>query len=136
MQVLKFTLQTIEQAAKEFLSIVGKNKVVAFHGEMGAGKTTFIANLCKQLSISNYVSSPTFAIVNEYHGANEELVFHFDFYRINDIEELQGIGISEYLYSDAYCFIEWPEIGEPLLPDDTIHVVISEITKGEREIKF
>ena len=136
MKELTFTLDTINEAAGEFLSMLGNNKVVAFHGGMGAGKTTFIAAVCKLLAIEDYVSSPTFAIVNEYNGANDQEVFHFDFYRINDVEELLNIGITEYLYSGAFCFIEWPEIGQEILPDNTIHMQIGELDDGKRQIKF
>ena len=136
MQDIIFGLNEIKEAAKTFLDTIKSYKVIAFHGGMGAGKTTFIGELCKQLKVAEYVSSPTFSIINEYRGENENLVYHFDFYRIEEMEELLGIGITEYLYSGAYCFIEWPGIGETILPEETLHVVISETDDGRRKIRF
>lgn len=136
MQDIIFGLNEIEEAAKTFLSYTKPYKVIAFHGGMGAGKTTLIGELCKQLKVAEYVSSPTFSIINEYEGENNNLIYHFDFYRIEEMEELLGIGITEYLDSGAYCFIEWPEIGAAILPDDTLHVEISETEDGKRKITF
>jgi len=99
---------------------------------MGAGKTTFINELCRQLNVTDLVSSPTFALINEYMTGNGVPVYHFDFYRINTPEEIYDIGFEDYCYQDAYCFIEWPEKAETLLPDDFITVQIRETENGRR----
>jgi tRNA threonylcarbamoyladenosine biosynthesis protein TsaE len=100
-------------------------RIFAFFGEMGAGKTTFIKVLCKQLQVIDNVASPTFALINEYKTASGSKVFHFDFYRIKKFEEAFDLGYEDYFYSGDYCLIEWPELIEPLLPEDTVNVKIS-----------
>jgi len=112
-----------------------RRNVFAFYGKMGAGKTTFIKALCDVLGVDDVVNSPTFAIVNEYHSAVlEGPVFHFDFYRIKHVEEAFDIGTDDYFYSGAPCFIEWPELIEPLLPDNAVRVEIEELPDGRRKV--
>ncbi|MDR2138472.1 MAG: tRNA (adenosine(37)-N6)-threonylcarbamoyltransferase complex ATPase subunit type 1 TsaE [Tannerella sp.] len=126
-------LQTIRRAAAEFIRIMGDRTTVAFHGEMGVGKTTFIKAVCEALGVDDAVGSPTFAIVNEYRSsATGEPVYHFDFYRICQPAEAQDIGVEDYFYSGARCFIEWPEKIAMLLPDDTLHVRMTEEADGSR----
>lgn len=112
--------------AGKILSLSGSSKLYAIYGNMGAGKTTLIKTLCKHLGVDELVNSPTFTIINEYNRANNEKVFHLDCYRIKDIKELYEIGIEEYFNSDSYCFIEWPNILEHLLPSETNIINITE----------
>lgn len=130
-----YNLSELEQVAQDFLSSAGENRIFAFRGRMGSGKTTFIAALCKHLGVSDYVSSPTFAIVNEYTVADSNMIFHFDFYRIEDPEELLDIGLMEYFKRGGWCFIEWPELGDQFLPDETVYVNIEEGDNSKRLIK-
>ena len=108
-------INDLEQAAKSLLTYAGGEKVMAFYGEMGAGKTTFVQRICQQLQSADAVSSPTYALVNEYLLPNGESIFHLDLYRLKDLDEAYNIGIEEYLYGGNYCLIEWPQIIEPLL---------------------
>lgn len=136
MQLKIQSTDTIENSAKEFIKLMGDNTVFAFYGEMGAGKTTFITAICKALGVEDNITSPTFAIVNEYRSDSGELIYHFDFYRINKIEEVFDFGYEDYFYSGSICFIEWPEkIGE-LLPHDAVKVKIEELEDGSRTITF
>jgi tRNA threonylcarbamoyladenosine biosynthesis protein TsaE len=112
-------------AAVQLLKAHPLSRVFAFYGKMGAGKTTLIKTLCQQLDVSDVVQSPSFSIVNEYKTTKGDSLFHFDFYRINKLDEVFDIGYEEYFYSGSYCFIEWPERIEPLLPSDTVTVSIS-----------
>ncbi len=114
----------LPRAARVFLEHKGPANVVAFYGSMGAGKTTFITALCEALGVEDVVNSPTFTLVNEYRDSAGEPVYHFDFYRINRIAEALDIGIYEYFDSGALCLVEWPEMIEELLPDDTLKVQI------------
>lgn len=114
----------LADAARKFVDEMGENRVFAFYGKMGAGKTTFIKAICEALGVEDVVTSPTFAIVNEYADANGEPVYHFDFYRIKNLKEAYDIGCEEYFYSGYPCFIEWPELVEELLPEDAITVKI------------
>ena len=116
-------LSQINQLARQFVSSIGNRRVFAFYGDMGAGKTTFIRAVCRELGVDDVVNSPTFAIVNEY-TAKDGPVYHFDFYRIRRIEEAYDIGFEDYLYSGQLCFIEWPELIEELLPEDAVRVSI------------
>lgn len=131
---MKFTLENINAAAAEFLKELGDRKIVAFYGSMGAGKTTFIKAICDVLGVTDTVNSPTFAIVNEYLAASGDSIFHFDFYRIKKIEEAYDFGYEDYFYSGDLCLIEWPELIEELLPEETVRVRIEETDNGEREI--
>ena len=114
----------LPRAAEVFLQHIGKARILAFYGAMGAGKTTFITAVCEALGVRDVVNSPTFTIVNEYRDRNDEPVYHFDFYRINRISEALDIGLYEYFDSGALCLIEWPEMIEELLPEDTLKVQI------------
>ena len=131
------TLHNIHSAAQAFLEATDVNRVFAFYGKMGAGKTTFIKALCEELGVEDAVNSPTFAIVNEYYSTRlNGPIFHFDFYRIKRIEEALDIGTDDYFYSGAPCFIEWPELIEDILPEETGRVSIEEQPDGTRTIEF
>ncbi len=119
------SLADLPSIAREFLKLAGSHRVFAFHAPMGAGKTTFIAELCRALSVTDDSASPTFSILNEYRVADsDESVYHFDFYRIESPEEAFDIGAEDYFNSGRYCFVEWPEVAEVFLPDDTVDVFI------------
>ena len=124
----------------DILEKCGTKRVFAFDGKMGAGKTTFIKHLCEAMGTEDVVNSPTFAIVNVYEveakNGNTEEVYHFDCYRIKDIREAMDFGAEEYLYSGNYCFLEWAEMIEPLLPEDTVWVKIEVEENGERTLSF
>lgn len=124
------------EAAAQFLQNMGESRIFAFYGSMGAGKTTFIKSICEAMGVQDAINSPTFAIVNEYENANEETIYHFDFYRIKDISEVYNMGYEEYFYSNAYCFIEWPELIEELLPEETSKVYIEEESDGSRSVRI
>ena len=129
-------LDTIRQAAKEFIAGMDDRTVFAFRGDMGAGKTTFIKAICEELGVEDVINSPTFAIINEYRsGETGELIYHFDFYRINKLSEAEDIGTEDYFYSGALCFIEWPEKIEELLPVDVVEVAITENLDGSRTVE-
>ncbi|EGK01005.1 MULTISPECIES: tRNA (adenosine(37)-N6)-threonylcarbamoyltransferase complex ATPase subunit type 1 TsaE [Dysgonomonas] len=128
------SLEDMDQAAIEFVKSMGDNTVFAFRGEMGAGKTTFIKAICEKLGVSDTINSPTFAIVNEYRSDSGELIYHFDFYRINKVEEAFDFGYEDYFYSGSLCFIEWPELIENLLPADTVNVSIKVLEDGSRSV--
>ncbi|MBE6321843.1 MAG: tRNA (adenosine(37)-N6)-threonylcarbamoyltransferase complex ATPase subunit type 1 TsaE [Bacteroidales bacterium] len=130
------SLENIADAAKKFLAEAGDRRVFAFHGGMGAGKTTFIKALCLELGVTEVVASPTFAIVNEYMAQNGEPVYHFDLYRVKTMDEACDFGCEDYFYSGSYCFIEWPELVEPLLPDDTADVCITVDDEGHRAVEL
>ncbi len=134
MTSIETPLDGIDQAAREFLRLTGGRKHFAFYGTMGAGKTTFIKALCKALGVPGTVTSPTFALVNEYNAGNNGMIYHFDFYRINKPEEVFDFGCEEYFASGGYCFVEWPEKAEMALPADVCHVTIKELINGNREI--
>ncbi len=130
-------LDSIHEAARKFIASIGDNTVFAFYGNMGAGKTTFIKAICEELGVSDVINSPTFAIVNEYRSdTTAELIYHFDFYRIKDINEAVNIGAEDYFYSGALCFIEWPEKISGLLPADTMVVTIEEQEDGRRVVRL
>lgn len=129
-------LSDLDRAAGEFLQQLGQDRLVAFYAPMGAGKTTFITAVCKALGVQeDAVSSPTFAIVNEYRAASGEPLYHFDFYRIEHPQEALDIGLYEYLDSGALCLMEWPENIEPLLPEETLRVSISVQPDGSRLLR-
>lgn len=127
-------LQDYPAAAKEFASLMGERQIFAFYGKMGVGKTTFIKSLCEELGVTDTVNSPTFAIVNEYADREGNPIYHFDMYRIKSVAELYNLGYEDYFYSGAICLIEWPELAEELLPEETAKVTITEETDGERRI--
>jgi len=128
--------EKIHLPAKDFLNLLGNKKVVAFYGEMGAGKTTFIKAICKELGVIDGVSSPTFALVYEYHTKTDTLIYHFDFYRINNASELFDLGYEDYFYSGNYCFIEWPEKAVHLIPTEAMKVQIEVLESGKRSLKI
>ena len=136
MILIEMSLENIDHAAQMFLQQTGDRRHFAFYGAMGAGKTTFIKALCKALNVKENVTSPTFALVNEYHTIENHLVFHFDFYRINKPEEVFDFGCEEYFASGAYCFVEWPEKAEIALPEDVCRVNIMELPNKNREISI
>jgi tRNA threonylcarbamoyladenosine biosynthesis protein TsaE len=132
-QITFNSLSEIDKAAEQFLNLTKGYTKFAFFGEMGVGKTTFIKAICTQLNVIDTVTSPTFAIINEYHTKNNEKVFHFDFYRIKNTAEVFDIGYEDYFYSDHYCFIEWPELIDGLLPDGFVKV---SIVKNEQQTRI
>ena len=131
-----FKEEDIRQAAKQFVEGMGENTVFAFYGKMGAGKTTFIKSICEELGVDDTVTSPTFAIVNEYEAAGGRPRYHFDFYRIKKVSEAYDMGCEEYFYSGHPCFIEWPELIEEVLPEETVSVTIEALPNGERRLVF
>lgn len=126
----------LQRAARVFLEKAGESRIIAFYGSMGAGKTTFITALCRQLGVLDVVNSPTFTIVNEYADAEGNRFYHFDFYRINRLSEAIDIGLFEYFDSGDYCFIEWPEMIEELLPEETLKVNILVDDADTRRLLF
>jgi tRNA threonylcarbamoyladenosine biosynthesis protein TsaE len=135
MEIKIQNIDTIREAAREFIQNIGDRKVFAFYGKMGAGKTTFVKAICEELGVEDVITSPTFAIVNEYE-ANNQSIFHFDFYRIKRLEEVYDMGYEDYFYSGALCFIEWPELIDDLLPEDAVKVTITENADGTRTVAF
>ena len=134
MNIIIKDLEHIREAAKAFIDAIGTEHVFAFYGSMGAGKTTFIKAICEELGVGDVVTSPTFAIVNEYQTANGGTIYHFDFYRIKKLEEVYDMGYEDYFYNDALCFIEWPEMMEELLPDNAVRINIKENADGTRTV--
>ena len=133
-------LEHIGEAAREFINNIGNHRVFAFYGAMGAGKTTFVKAICEALGVEDVITSPTFAIVNEYTVKSPTLIpsfiYHFDFYRIKKIEEVYDMGYEDYFYSGNLCFIEWPELIEDLLPNDAVRVTINQQPDGSRELEM
>ena len=131
---ISYTIDEINSIAKEILSLDNCSKIYVFIGEMGSGKTTLIKSLVKELGYKGNVNSPTFSIINEYSNGNK--IFHFDFYRINDKNELLDLGIEEYINSDHWCFIEWPDLIIDLLPEGFIRINLETISENERKINI
>lgn len=129
-------LEEIHEVAHKFLDFVGDKKIFALYGPMGVGKTTFVKAVASCLGVTDDVSSPTFAIVNEYRTKNNEAIYHFDFYRVNNISEALDFGYEEYFFSGDRCFIEWPEKIEELLPEDIVNCYFSENEDGSRELSL
>ena len=137
MQIKIESLEHIREAARGFVNQMGEGTVFAFYGKMGAGKTTFIKAVCEELGVDDVITSPTFAIVNEYRSeTNGELIYHFDFYRIKKLEEVYDMGYEDYFYSGALCFLEWPELIEELLPDNAVKVTITQNEDDSRTVEF
>lgn len=128
------SVEDLDEIAKQLLMAIGSQKKIVFFGEMGVGKTTLIKAICKQLNMQDEVVSPTFSVVNEYHNENGEALYHFDFYRIKSKEEIFDLGYEDYFYTDAYCFVEWPEKTFGLLQANNAAVHI-EIENEKRIIK-
>ncbi len=128
-------LEDINSVAKQFIELVGERRVFAMYGAMGVGKTTFVKAVCEELGVDDTINSPTFAIVNEYHTKEEKIVYHFDFYRIEDVQEAYDFGYEDYFYSQAMCFIEWPERIESILPIDVVNLNFTEEEDGSRTIQ-
>jgi len=128
------SIDTIHQSAQKFIEQIGNRAVFAFNGKMGAGKTTFIKSICEGMGVKETVNSPTFSIVNEYEAADGRIIYHFDCYRINKIQEALDLGAEEYLYSGNLCFIEWSENIAPILPDSLVNVNIEEMGNGKRNV--
>ena len=134
-----FSLENINQFAKEFWKLTDGKKVFAFHGEMGAGKTTVIHALCDEKNVKDVVGSPTFSIINEYEydcDGTKKVLFHLDLYRIKNEEEAQRAGVEDVLYSGNICLVEWPEKAPAIFPDDTIHVFIELVDAKTRHLKI
>lgn len=129
-------LTDIRKVARQFISAMDGRTIFALYGKMGVGKTTFTKALCEELGVEDVINSPTFAIVNEYMDGQGNPVYHFDFYRIKRLAEAYDIGFEEYLDSGYLCLIEWPELIEELLPEDTVRVTIEEQEDGRRTITF
>ena len=131
------SLAQIHHVAKQFIDNISTGKVFAFYGKMGSGKTTFIKAICEELGVTDVITSPTFAIVNEYHSEQtSKPIFHFDFYRIKKLEEVYDMGYEDYFYSGSLCFLEWPELIEEILPADVVKVKIEEQADGSRTLTF
>ena len=128
------SVSDLKQIAVNLLNDFSSNKVIAFHGEMGAGKTTLIKELCNELGVEDVANSPTFSIVNEYLSNKGETLYHFDFYRVEEEEEVFDLGYEDYFYSGNYCFIEWPEIIPNLLPEHYVRVNINVDEENNRLI--
>ena len=134
-------IEEIRKAARQFIENIGSHRVFAFYGKMGAGKTTFIKAICEELGVEDVITSPTFAIVNEYTTHSSLLapyssIYHFDFYRIKKLEEVYDMGFEDYFYSGSLCFIEWPELIEEVLPEDAVKVFIEENADSTRSVKL
>ena len=136
MQIKIESLERIHEAAREFIDKKGAATVFAFYGKMGAGKTTFIKAVCEELGVEDVITSPTFAIVNEYTDREGSPVYHFDFYRIKKLEEVYDMGYQDYFDSGNLCFLEWPELIDELLPTDAAKVTIVEQEDGSRLVEF
>ena len=130
------SLDNIHVTAKKFIANMGTGKVFAFYGKMGAGKTTFIKAICEELGVNDVITSPTFAIVNEYTADNDTPIYHFDFYRIKKLEEVYDMGYEDYFYSGNLCLLEWPELIEDILPEDVTKLTITEQEDGTRLVEF
>lgn len=133
---IQFKIDELSTAVNTFLNTVGNNKVFAFHGEMGMGKTTFISAVCRQLGATNSISSPTFSIINEYATSKGDALYHIDLYRLKDEQEAIAVGVEDCIYSGSYCFIEWPERTPQLFPETTIHCFLSIVGPDERKLKI
>ena len=131
---LNFTLETIAAAATQFIKAVGQNKVIALHGEMGAGKTTFVHAVCNALGVNDQVSSPTYTIINQYQTANGEIIYHLDLYRLRNEEEALQAGVEDCLYAGGWCFVEWPQKAAGLFPANTLQATITSTEINSRKL--
>ena len=133
---VNFTLEQIRQTAERLLSASANYKVFAFHGEMGAGKTTFIHALCQAMGVMDVITSPTFSIINQYQTNNGQTVYHMDLYRIKDENEAIQAGVEDCLYSGNVCLVEWPEKATGIFPDETLHITITSVDDNTRKLKY
>ena len=131
-----FALSDIKNAAEQFLAAAGTTSIFAFHGEMGAGKTTFIHALCEVMDVKDTIASPTFSIINQYATNSGKTVYHIDLYRLKDEQEAINTGVEDCLYSGNTCFVEWPEKAPGIFPDDTLHVTITSINTNTRKLQI
>ena len=131
-----YTLEELPKIAAELIQLAKHKKAVLFYAEMGAGKTTLIKEIIKQLGVTDNVNSPTFSLVNEYQSTTNELIYHFDFYRIEDETEALDIGIDDYFYKDAWCFVEWPQNIANYLPENTTSITIRIVDEITRNIQI
>lgn len=140
MEIIIHQLEELDQAAAQLLTFAAARRKMAFYGDIGAGKTTFIQAICKQLGVREAVVSPTFALVNEYVYVDEsglgKTIYHLDLYRLKYIQEALDIGVEDMLYDENYCLIEWPELVEDLLPDDVVRIKITTLNHSTRKIVF
>jgi tRNA threonylcarbamoyladenosine biosynthesis protein TsaE len=136
MEIVIKNIKDLPSDARRLLKHTGENKLLAFYGTMGAGKTTIIKAICKELGSVDIVSSPTFTIVNEYKTIDEKTLYHIDFYRIKKQEEVFDFGLEEYLSGNSYCFMEWPELVEEILPQETVKIRITVGTDEQRILSF
>lgn len=133
---VNFTLEQIQDVALQLLSAAGDHKVIALHGDMGAGKTTLIHAVCETMGVKDVVTSPTFSIINQYKTTGGQTVYHMDLYRIKDENEAANAGIEDCLYSGELCLVEWPEKAPGIFPDDTLHITISSVDDNTRKLKI
>ena len=133
---VNFTLEQIRQTAERLLSASENYKVFAFHGEMGAGKTTFIHALCEAIGVKDVITSPTFSIINQYQTNNGQTIYHMDLYRIKDENEAIQAGVEDCLYSGNVCLVEWPEKATGIFPDETLHITITSVDDNTRKLKY
>ncbi|MBL4605525.1 MAG: tRNA (adenosine(37)-N6)-threonylcarbamoyltransferase complex ATPase subunit type 1 TsaE [Flavobacteriaceae bacterium] len=130
-----YSISDLSSIASDVIAF-SKNKTLLFYGSMGVGKTTLIKEICKELGIQEVVHSPTFSLVNEYQSKDKKVVYHFDFYRIENEEEAYDIGIEDYFYSNAWCLIEWPENIQNLLPLNSVEIHLTLLDNGQRNIQL
>jgi tRNA threonylcarbamoyladenosine biosynthesis protein TsaE len=128
------TPDVLDHIAHDIISAISESKIILFYGEMGAGKTTLIKEICRQMGVMDSMSSPTFSVVNEYHSVDKKTIYHFDLYRIKNIEECFDLGMEEYIFSGNYCFIEWPDTALPLLPEKYYSLYIKTEKDNTRSI--
>lgn len=131
-----FTLEEIKEAAGTFTQVLEKHPVIAFHGEMGAGKTTFIHALCEVLGVTENISSPTFSIINQYLSLERRTIFHIDLYRLKDEAEAINAGVEDCLFSGDVCLVEWPDRASGIFPNNTLHVYIAAINEHTRRLEW
>ena len=134
--VVEYRLENIEMAARTFLSAISDHKVVAFHGEMGTGKTTFIHAVCKVFDVEDSISSPTFSIINEYVSKNADIIYHMDLCRLKNEEEAIQAGVEEALLSGNLCLVEWPEKTPGIFPPNTLHCYLTSIDHNARKLQI
>jgi tRNA threonylcarbamoyladenosine biosynthesis protein TsaE len=131
-----YKLSAISQASEQLLAQLNDTKTIAFHGEMGAGKTTFITAFCKALGVESSISSPTYSIINQYKTIAGQIIYHMDLYRLRDEEEAINAGVEDTLYSGELCLVEWPEKAASLLPENTLNIYIEAVNDDERKISW